>query len=321
MEAIKNKRIAVLYGGSSSEREISLLSGRAVYESLRSAGFCVQLIDAKDPGFMGELKKSGVDFVFIALHGKYGEDGELQLQLEKEGLMYSGSSPLACQRAMDKEESRRFFLQADLQVPHGVVISDIKDTLTREVRYPLFTKPLSGGSSIGITLVKTQEALRQALEVAFAEHPKVLVEERIEGRELTVGVLGRQTLPLIEIITKREFFDYAAKYEDDQTRYEEPRDISHSLKEKIYRCAFRAHDALGCAGFSRVDLMLSGEDLTILEVNAIPGLTKKSLLPKMAQKKGISFTDLCVRIMTESLAQRNRPIPKARVNILKESAG
>lgn len=297
---LKETKIAVLYGGPSSEREISLLSGQGVYEALTSAGYDARLIDVKDESVAPRLRREGFGFAFIALHGKFGEDGTLQERLDREGIPYSGSGPEACRRAMDKEESRRLFAAAGLKVPAGCVIRKPDDPGIRGLKYPLFTKPVSSGSSIGVSLVKSPADLAPALAAAFAEDAKVVVDEKIEGRELTVGILGKLALPVIEIIPAREFFDFAAKYRDTGTQYVEPRDLGPELYREIQETSLRAHAALGCSGFSRADLILGADGVYVLEINAVPGMTKKSLLPKMASKIGVSFPDLCVKIMEES---------------------
>lgn len=310
MSASPGKKIGVLYGGSSSEREISLLSGRAVYDALRSAGTDAALIDVRENDFEKPIRESGIDFAFIALHGKFGEDGVLQTWLEKEGIQYSGSGPDACRRAMDKEDSRRIFSRAGLRVARGVVLREKNDPSARGLGYPVFVKPASSGSSIAVSLVKRESDLDEAIRAAFEEDSKVIVEERIVGREFTVGVLGADALGIIEIGTDREFFDYEAKYRDAATRYETPTDLAPEVSAALENAALAAHRALGCAGFSRVDLILSSDGPYVLEINAIPGLTAKSLLPKMAAKKGISFSRLCAQIMDCSASER-RPSARA----------
>lgn len=296
--------IAVLYGGPSSEREISLLSGRAVHEALAEKGLRAELVDVRGPADVESLKAKGAGLAFVALHGRFGEDGGVQAILERQGLAYTGSGPEACRRAMDKTVSRRLFAEAGLAVPRGEVVRQGGRAGTGDLRYPLFVKPASSGSSIGVSLVRRPEELGAALEAAFREDPTALVEERIEGRELTVGILGEEAMPAIEIIPAREFFDYTAKYGEAGTRYEEPRGLDAGTLAELGRAALAAHRALGCAGFSRVDFMLAGSEAYVLEVNAIPGLTRKSLVPKMAAKMGIAFPDLCVRIIEESLRSR-----------------
>jgi len=291
-------KIGVLYGGSSSERAISLLSGAAVHEALQSIGLDVTLIDVQPDNYERAIREGGMDLAFNALHGSFGEDGVLQTWLEKEGIPYTGSNPEACRRAMDKEESRRLFAEAGLKVARGVAIRRPDDPAARTLRFPLFVKPASGGSSIGVSLVKDAGALDRAIEAAFREDSKVIVEERIVGRELTVGVLGNEALGTIEIRTAREFFDYEAKYNDAAT-YEELADLSPETTAAIETAGVTAHRALGCAGFSRADIMLAEDGPYVLEMNAIPGMTKKSLLPKMAAKKGMPFPEFCVRIIKE----------------------
>lgn len=298
--------VAVLCGGNSSEREISLRSGRAVHKALSGAGARCELIDVRDADYLERLKKGRFDVAFVAMHGKFGEDGELQKILEREGIRYTGSGPEACRLAMDKAESRRLFAAAGLKIPHGIVIDTPLDPRIQLVRFPIFAKPVTGGSSIGVACAKKSSELESVLGRAFREDSRVIVEERIKGREMTVGILGGKALPPIEIIPARDFYDYEAKYSDAGTRYEDPAGISVFQTLELKRAALRAHRTLGCSGFSRVDFILAGDGAYILEVNAIPGLTERSLLPKMAAKIGLSFAELCDRIIQASFDAKTK---------------
>jgi D-alanine-D-alanine ligase len=202
---------------------------------------------------------------------------------------------------MNKIESRRCFMEAGIQISKGITLNKTDSIDIKDLKYPVFVKPASGGSSIGTSLVEREEDLSSALEKAFLEDERVIVDERIVGRELTVGILGERALPLIEISTKRSFFDYDAKYNDSDTLYLEPNDLDPGVVADIKRIALKAHNALGCKAFSRVDLILSADGPYVLEVNAIPGLSPKSLLPKMAKREGVSFKDLCLNMIKESL--------------------
>jgi len=181
----------------------------------------------------------------------------------------------------------------------------VTDALAYDGVYPNFVKPVCGGSSIGVSLVEGPGELEKAVQLAFEEDSRILIEEAIQGRELAVGIVGDRALPAIEIKCQNTFYDYAAKYEDNRTQYVFPEDLPSVLLEDIQEKALKAHRILGCEGFSRVDLLVSGKGIYVLEVNAIPGLTTKSLLPKEAQREGVVFSDLCVMIMTESMKSRN----------------
>ncbi len=293
--------VAVLCGGNSSEREISLRSGRAVYEALRNAGFPAELVDVRGEEVLAKLEARPVKMAFIAMHGKFGEDGQLQQLLQTRGIPYTGSGPGACRLAMDKAASRRRFEEKGLRIPKGIILENPLDPRIPLLATPLFAKPAIGGSSLGVTCVRGNGDLARALEAAFREDARVILEEKIDGREMTVGILGEEALPLIEIIPARDFFDYEAKYADAGTRTEEPRDLGAGERRRIEETALAAHRALGCSAFSRVDLIVNSGGAWVLEVNAIPGLTEKSLLPKMAARRGLAFDELCVRIMEESL--------------------
>jgi len=297
---ISKSHIAVLCGGTSSEREISLKSGQCVYEALKDRGLRVTLIDTQDK-FLDRLKNEAVDFVFIALHGKFGEDGTLQALLDKTGIPYAGSGPEACRQAMNKEVSHKLFSREGLQVPPWQVFEHPEEALRHKLSYPVFVKPVRGGSSIGVSLVREPQELPSALEKAFGEDEKVLIEERITGREMAVGIVGEQALPPVEIKPADDFYSYAAKYENRGTQYLFPTDFEPDMLHKMRKTALKAHQILGCEGFSRVDFIVSETGIFILEVNAIPGLTRQSLLPKQALAEGIVFGDLCVMIINESI--------------------
>jgi D-alanine-D-alanine ligase len=295
-------RIAVVAGGVSSEREVSLRSGAAVHAALRSKGLAAQLLDV-DTNAVSQIQAVGADLVFIALHGAFGEDGQIQSALEKAGIAYTGSGPEACRRAMDKEVSRQAFRKAGLSEPRWKVLRTGETLGPNEFNYPIFVKPCCGGSSIGVSQVRASDDLPSALAAAFAEDDKIIVESKISGREMAVGILGDRALPAIEIRPARDFYDYAAKYTNAGTLYVFPDDISEERQQRIRASALRAHRALGCGGYSRVDLIVTAEDDFPLEVNASPGMTATSLLPKEAARDGIPFADLCVMMMEESLKQ------------------
>ena len=297
-------RIGVLMGGPSSEREISLLSGKAVYEALKSAGLDVVAIDITtddadiDKSFIAE---KNIDCAFLALHGRFGEDGTIQTILEDMRLPYTGSGVLASRLAMDKVASHRLFQDNGLNVPKYAVAS--KNTYSGErldelFSYPIVVKPVTGGSSIGLSIVYKKEDFIKAMDLAFTYDGRAMVDEYIKGRELTVGVLEEKALPVIEIIPKNEFFDFEAKYQSGLTEYVVPAKLDSATAAKVQETGLAAHKLLGCWGCSRTDIILTPAGLPyILEVNTIPGMTATSLLPKAARNVGIDFTQLCLTLI------------------------
>jgi len=298
-------RIGVLMGGPSSEREISLKSGQAVYEALKAEGLDAVDIDIATADInknLALLKSKKIDCAFIAMHGRFGEDGAIQEILERLGLPYTGSGVLASRLAMDKIASRRIFEANGLSVPQYKEIK--KETYRRDVKslnglkFPLVVKPATHGSSIGLSIVRKDAEFNNAIDMAFTFDERLIIDEYIEGREMTVGVLDEEPLPVIEVIPKKEFFDYEAKYTFGLTDYEVPARLDEEAAKKIKSAALSAHKLMGCFGCSRTDMILNRDGLpVILEVNTIPGLTATSLLPKAAKVTGISFTRLCLKLI------------------------
>lgn len=316
--------IVVLMGGVSSEREISLRSGYAVAKALKDAGNNVVPFEVKEENIEG-LDLRDIDVAFIALHGYFGEDGGVQQLLEAEGIPYTGSGVDASRIAMDKLESKKCFSDAGFKTPayfpvkKTMKLVDIEQKV-KEFGLPVIIKPTSGGSSIGVSIIKDDNNINSHIEKALKCEDEVFVERYITGRELTVGILDNSTLPIIEIIVSEAFFDYKAKYKDDKTRYfvikktfkdkmnalENTRCdfgfLNAELYDKAQELAIEAHNAIGCRGFSRVDMLLDNKnDFYILEVNTIPGFTEKSLLPMAAVAAGISFATLCEKIVDLAL--------------------
>jgi len=305
-------KIGVLLGGPSTERDISLKSGKAVYNVFLSAGLDVVEIDIVSDDLEENaqlIKNSHIDVAFIALHGHFGEDGKIQALLERLDIPYTGSGPEASSLAMHKVASRQIFQRNGLNVPRYKVFSEIKAAQEPKMPFPLVVKPASHGSSIGLSIVNDKEQLLPALEVAFQLDRQVIVEEYIKGREFTVGIFGQMALPVIEIKPKNIFFDFAAKYQPGLTEYIVPAKIDEDIKDILQKDAFTAHQSLGCFGFSRVDMLLNSSDnqVYILELNSIPGLTENSLLPKAARAAGIDFLDLCKELVRQAYArQKNK---------------
>lgn len=294
--------IAVLAGGPSCEREVSLVSGRAVFDALRSKGIDAVIIDPAD-NVVDEIKKAGATAAFIALHGSFGEDGTIQKLLEEGGIAYTGSGVEASRRAFDKSIAQSVFKERGLRVPDFLVIRK-GDSLPAEntLGYPLVVKPATCGSSVGISILKSGDLFREACAKAREYSDTILLERYIQGRELTVGLLGGQVLPAVEVVPLRSFYDYQAKYQDTGTRYECPAKLSASEAQTLKEMALESMRELGCSVLCRADFILAPDGRPyLLEVNTIPGLTGKSLLPKAAKAAGIDFPDLCVRILQLSL--------------------
>jgi len=302
--------VTVLMGGTSAEREVSLLSGREVAKALRSEGFLVKEVDLQ-PDEVRLLGGRDFDVAFIALHGGFGEDGTLQRQLDRLGLAYTGCGPEASRLAMDKVAAKELFLAAGVATPEWRMVARGDAAGAREAYDALgpavAVKPRDDGSSVAVTLVETFEQFQAGLDAVFKIRGEALVERLVRGRELTVGVLADQGLPIIEIIPDAAFYDYNAKYLSDATRYVANPDLPAGLTERIKALAVAAHRSLGCRDFSRVDVMIDAAGVpTVLEVNTIPGFTTHSLLPKAAAAAGLNFAALC-RTMVELALSRKVP--------------
>ncbi|MDD5496257.1 MAG: D-alanine--D-alanine ligase [Candidatus Omnitrophica bacterium] len=298
-------KIGVLAGGPSSEREISLKSGKAVYSALIGEGLDAVLIDVFD-NIYDIIRNIKIDVAFIALHGRFGEDGTVQKFLEDAGIPYTGSGAAASKLAIDKVASKDVFVRQDIPVPKYMVLSkeDVNIDDVHAFGFPVVVKPQLEGSSIGLSVVRQKEALKNAIDKAFLYGDKIIVEQYIEGRELTVGILSDEPLPVIEIVTKNRVYDYEAKYMDPDTQYIVPANIEKEIYEKAQRLGRLSHVALGCRSFSRVDMMADEKgNVVVLEVNTIPGMTERSLLPKAAEAKGLSFSNLCVKLLEDALSR------------------
>jgi D-alanine-D-alanine ligase len=289
----KFHRVAVLKGGPSSEREVSLRSGAAVAGGLRRAGYEVTEIDVTAPRL--ELP-DGLDGVFIALHGEFGEDGTVQRLLEERRLPYTGSNPEASRASFDKRLSRAVCSAAGLPIPGGELV---RAGGRPKRAWPVVIKPPCQGSTIGVHKVTRADEWPAALEDALRYGDEALVEEYVPGRELTVGLLGGAALPVIEVVAPEGWYDYQAKYHSQgRTEYRVPAPLTPDLETRSRRLAEDVFRALGCRGFGRVDFRLRPDDaLFVLEMNNIPGFTETSLLPKAARVAGLEFADLCARIM------------------------
>lgn len=288
--------VGVLMGGFSSEREISLNSGTAVVDALRSLGYTVIIIDFKSVDeLILKIKNSDVDCMFNALHGRFGEDGQVQKIMDDLKITYTGSGVYASQLAIDKVACRRIFQDNALLVPQSQVWH--KGRLEKQklnFRFPLVVKPAHEGSSIGLSIIDNLKDFHKAVEKAFDFDSTIIIEKYIHGRELTVGVLQDKPLPVIEIVPKNKFYDFQAKYTKGMTEYKVPAQLPPQISTHVQNVALKAHKLLGCRCFSRIDLILNKKKQpVVLEVNTIPGLTSISLLPKAAAASGINFGELC----------------------------
>jgi D-alanine-D-alanine ligase len=292
-------KVAVLMGGRSAEREISLKSGTMVLNALKKSGVDAHAFDPRDSG-LEALTAQRFDRAFIALHGRFGEDGTVQGALEYLGIPYTGSGVMASALAMDKWRTKLLWGAAGLPTPRYELIGARTDPagLAARLGLPLMVKPAREGSSIGMSKVTSIEKIAPACELAARYDDVVIAERFVAGTELTAGILGEEPLPLIRLETPREFYDYEAKYFADDTRYICPCGLPAAAEQAIQKTALEAFRILGCSGWGRVDAMLDREgNLHLLEVNTIPGMTDHSLVPMAARAAGIAFEDLCVRIL------------------------
>lgn len=298
-------KVAVLAGGLSSERDISIKSGRAVFNALKFEGCNVEWLEIGSRDVEKKLRSIPFDIAFIALHGRFGEDGTIQKILERMAVPYTGSGVRASRLALDKIASHRIFKGHGIPVPEYRILD--KGSLKEPLRFqfPVIVKPQREGSSIGLTLAKNKKEFNKACKRAFKYSDKIIIEKFIKGREITVGIVGKRPLPVVEIIPKRIFYDFHAKYKDDRTEYKVPASLPRHLYRKAQALGLAAHNALNCQDFSRVDMLLGDDNnIYVLEVNSIPGLTERSLLPKAARASGMEFGKLCVRLL--ELAMRNK---------------
>jgi len=310
-------KVGVLYGGRSAEREVSLMSGAGVHQALLSAGVDAHLFDTGERS-LSELAEQGFERVFIALHGRYGEDGTIQGALELLGIPYTGSGPLASALAMDKTMTKRVWLQQGLPTPAFEVLD--ADTELRLVpdrlSLPLIIKPPHEGSTVGITKVVGYSDMKEAYAAAARFDSEVLAEQFIAGRELTVAVLGSgkaaRALPVIEIAAPGGNYDYEHKYFSDDTQYFCPAALPPEVAAEVAEIAVKAYLALGCEGWGRADFILDRDNRPwLLELNTSPGMTSHSLVPMAAKAVGISYAELCVAILSEAACKVRSPARNA----------
>jgi D-alanine-D-alanine ligase len=295
---LSNLKIGVLAGGTSSERKISLRSGRAVNQALKRSGFRTSFIDPRNA--RKALKALGaVDLAFIALHGHGGEDGAIQSLLDRRSIPYIGSDAVSSRRAFDKAASKRVFQKKGIPTAPFVIVNarNFKKKL-RSFPQPFFIKPVREGSSIGAFAVEDFAKMAEKIRQTAVRYGDLMAEKKLDGREFTVGVFGGEALPVVEMKPKREFYDYRAKYTKGMTDYKVPARIPAVLKTKMQKIALRVHKVLGLRDFSRVDIMTDRQGRPyVLEANSIPGFTELSLLPKAAKAAGHSFEDVCAQLV------------------------
>jgi D-alanine-D-alanine ligase len=296
--------VAVMFGGDSSEREVSLDTGAAVLSALQSRGVDAHSWDPAEKS-MAEFASAGFDRVWIALHGPGGEDGALQGALQWLDMPYTGSGVMASAIAMDKVRSKHLFCSAGIPTPEYAVVRSPADAsvAAEQIGFPLIIKPSGQGSSVGMSKVFERSELNDAVDVALQYGDTALLERCVNGDEFTVAVLQGRALPSIRIVTPRVFYDYRAKYESDRTEYVCKGTASDAEERQYADLAVAAFDELGCTGWGRVDFMTGadGQPL-VLEVNTVPGMTSHSLVPIAAKKDGIDFEELCWRILETSFA-------------------
>ncbi|RTZ59269.1 MAG: D-alanine--D-alanine ligase [Gammaproteobacteria bacterium] len=295
-------KVAVLMGGPSTEREVSLNSGAAVLQGLLNKGVDAHGVDA-GADVLDVLREGGFDRAFTILHGRWGEDGVIQGGMELIGMPYTGSGVQGSALGMDKLRCKQLWQGVGLPTPDFIRLTagaDI-DAVIDQLGLPLVIKPSREGSSIGISMVRDRAGMQQAMDDAFACDPAVIAEKYITGVELTASILGGETLPLIRLETPREFYDYDAKYVLDDTTYVCPCGLPEEMESDIQAMAMHAFEIVGCSGWGRVDVMLDeGNQPWLLEVNTAPGMTDHSLVPMAARQAGYSFDDLVVRILETS---------------------
>ncbi|MCL2807848.1 MAG: D-alanine--D-alanine ligase [Coriobacteriia bacterium] len=314
----KTYTVALMCGGDSAEREVSLMSAACVENALISAGHKVSKIDTVNKRYFEELEKLQPDVAFIALHGKGGEDGSLQAILEHMGIPYTGSGVLGSALAMDKHRSKIIYEALGLKTPHSLCFKrEHRDTATasaeqvlKSIDLPVVVKPCEDGSSFGISIVKEEAALSTALECAFAYGSAILVERYVSGKEITISVLGNtelSMLPAIEIVPKGEFYDFESKYSQEGSQHIIPARITEKALAEANQAALLAHEGLNCYGVSRTDMIVDDKDVVwVIETNTVPGMTGTSLLPHAAEYKGISNKELYELLIVLALERKQR---------------
>lgn len=327
-------KIVLLVGGSSTERIISKRSSKSIYEALVKLGYDVALIDPaygknqpdviekffSEEDFYPVSEKNYVEafnlevfnqcnLVFIGLHGRWGEDGTVQALFDMKGIKYTGSKMLSSAVTMDKILSKILFDKFNIPTPKWVSISnknfdteEIKNQIAEKISYPIVIKPNDQGSTVGLSIVKEESQLDEALQLAAKYSDKILIEEFIEGREITVGIVGQTVYPVLEIVPSHEIYDYDCKYTSGMSQYIVPAEIDEDVSTQLKEISLKAFNALECEGYARLDYRLTSDNkFYLLEINTLPGMTSLSLLPKMAKAANVSFEELINQIVKLSL--------------------
>jgi D-alanine-D-alanine ligase len=305
LDTLANKKIAVLMGGLSAEREVSLSSGAAVLDALKEAGYKVMPVVYDGPRLVQELYEIKPDLVFLALHGKFGEDGTVQGLLETMGLPYTGAGVTGSAVAMDKAITKKLLKYHDIPTAQFVTLKKDSDaSVVGRIGCPVVVKPSTQGSTIGMSFVYSEDELAPALKLAFSHDMEVVVEKYIEGREVTVGILDGNSLPLVEIVPKSGVYDYDAKYLTHDTTYICPAELDAALEKRLKELAKEVFSVLQGYGYARVDFRVDNDgNPYVLEMNTLPGMTSTSLLPKAAAAAGLSFGQL-IELMLEGALRR-----------------
>jgi D-alanine-D-alanine ligase len=313
MDPLTTKKIGVLMGGRSTEREISLKSGRAMEASLRRQGCQVAAIDVTENA-AHEIRQEKIELAVIALHGRFGEDGAIQGLLEIMGIPYTGSGVLASAIGMNKSMTKRLLQYHGIPTPRFALVrrTDRPDSLQSELPagfdLPVVVKPTTQGSTVGVTIVRDSGQIPAAYADAFRYDAEILIEEYIQGHEITAGIVEEEALPLIEIVPKEEFYNFEAKYTKGMTEYIIPARLSKEITREVQRLALKTHQALGCEGYSRVDFRVDPQGRPyVLEINTLPGMTETSLLPKAALAAGMDYDALVARLVKTALKKRGAP--------------
>lgn len=304
-------KVGVLLGGYSSEKEVSIKSGEAISTALKSKG-----LDVVEIGREGDIEKdilaADIDVAFIALHGKYGEDGQVQSFLEKNNIPYTGSSAAVSRITIDKAETKKA-LSGDAEILMAPSVLFRKDDSEEEIKnkynslgFPFVIKPVTEGSSVGLSLISSANEFASSIAEAFKLCDTVMAEKYIEGKELTVGIIGDKILPIVNIVPKNKFYDFEAKYTKGMSEYIIPAKIDEKTTKTIQKIAYKCYKIIGCRHLSRVDFIYDEKEKKayFLEINTIPGFTATSLLPKAAKISGIEFADLCISILDMALENK-----------------
>lgn len=305
---MSNLVVTVLYGGRSAEREISIRSGTAVSKALRSIGYTVIEVDPADDDW---VIPAGTDVVFLALHGTFGEDGEIQKRLEEIGVPYTGCGPEASRIGFDKVETKKRCIENNIPTARFAVVKSVDAKLPETLNLPLVLKPVRQGSSVGLQFVYNPSEWQTALMKSLEFDSEVIVEEYVAGREVTVPILGDEALPVVEVRPKSGRYDYSSKYTAGATEYICPADFDPQITKRIQDAALRTFRAIGGRDYARVDIIVKDDGTPIvLEINTLPGMTETSLFPKSAAAKGISYPRLC-EMMLELALKRSGVVKKA----------